>query len=33
VPWSIAVVPPEAVDEGEDHYAELVEQAKLEGTY
>ncbi|WP_432538055.1 hypothetical protein [Kineococcus arenarius] len=33
VPWSIAVVPPEAVDQGEDHYDELVKQAKIEGTY
>lgn len=33
VPWSIAVVLPEAVDRGEDHYDELVKQAKIEGTF
>ncbi|WP_432563040.1 hypothetical protein [Kineococcus sp. SYSU DK003] len=33
VPWSIAVVPPEAVDQGEDRYDELVQQARIEGAY
>ncbi|WP_432482906.1 hypothetical protein [Kineococcus esterisolvens] len=32
-PWSSAVVPPEAVDEGGDLYDELVMQAEAEGTY
>ncbi|NAZ84006.1 hypothetical protein GTR02_19545 [Kineococcus sp. R8] len=32
VPWSIAVLPPEAVDKGEDRYDELVQQARIEGT-
>ncbi|MCI2237788.1 hypothetical protein MO973_16375 [Paenibacillus sp. TRM 82003] len=33
IPWSSAVLPPEAVDEGGDLYDELVTQAKIEGTY
>lgn len=32
-PWSIALFPPPDVDEGEDHYDELVQQAKAEGSY
>ncbi|ABS01547.1 hypothetical protein FHR75_002114 [Kineococcus radiotolerans] len=33
VPWSISVLGPEQVDEGEDGYEGLVEQARIEGTY
>jgi hypothetical protein len=33
VPWAIRVLGPEQVDEGEDGYEELVEQAKAEGSY
>ena len=33
IPWSSAVLEPEAVEEGGDHYDELVTQAKIEGTY
>ncbi|WP_432562084.1 hypothetical protein [Kineococcus sp. SYSU DK003] len=33
VSWFVAVMPPEAVDQGEDRYDELVQQAKIEGTY
>ncbi|WP_432572300.1 hypothetical protein [Kineococcus sp. SYSU DK005] len=33
IPWSSAVLAPQAVDEGADRYDELVAQAKIEGTY
>ncbi|NAZ76061.1 hypothetical protein GTQ99_11655 [Kineococcus sp. T13] len=33
IPWSSAVLEPQVVDEGGDHYEELVTQARIEGSY